>query len=96
MSVRVIGANVHISLDHSPWSVSVRIAQRGGAAGTCWSGDRRAIRDGATLEVHYLRDKVPFEVDEEALSAGVEEICAEMECSTVHDEDTRSNRRPLV
>jgi type I restriction enzyme R subunit len=23
-------------------------------------GIRRAIKDGATLEVHYLRDKVPF------------------------------------
>ena len=27
-------------------------------------GIRRAIRDGATLEVHYIRDKVPFDVDE--------------------------------
>src|SRR2546425_1986107 len=27
-------------------------------------GIRRAIRDGATLEVHYIRDRVPFQVDE--------------------------------
>ena len=47
-------------------------------------GTRRAIRDGATLEVHYLRDKVPFEVDEKVLTAGFEEICAEME---VEDEE---------
>ena len=28
-------------------------------------GIRRAITDGATLEVHYVRDKVPFQVNEE-------------------------------
>ena len=49
-------------------------------------GIRRAIRDGATLEVHYIRDKVPFEVDEETLSAGFEEICAEME---LEDEEAK-------
>ena len=49
-------------------------------------GIRRAIRDGATLEVHYLRDKVPFEVDEKTLSAGFEEICAEME---LEDEEAK-------
>jgi type I restriction enzyme, R subunit len=42
-------------------------------------GIRRAIQDGATLEVHYVRDKVPFSVDEKALSTGFEEMCAEME-----------------
>src|SRR6266700_3830584 len=42
-------------------------------------GIRRAIIDGATLEVHYLRDKVPFKVDEAPLSAGFEQMCAEME-----------------
>ena len=49
-------------------------------------GIRRAIRDGATLEVHYIRDQVPFEVDEETLSAGFEEICAEME---LEDEEAK-------
>jgi len=42
-------------------------------------GIKRAIKDGATLEVHYIRDKVPFKVDEKALSLGFEEMCAEME-----------------
>lgn len=42
-------------------------------------GIRRAISDGATLEVHYQRDKVPFLVGEEALSVGFEEMCEEME-----------------
>ena len=40
-------------------------------------GIRRAIQDGATLEVHYIRDKVPFKVDEEPLSFGFEQLCAE-------------------
>ena len=30
-------------------------------------GIRRAIQDGATLEVHYIRDQVPFKVDEKPL-----------------------------
>src|SRR5579872_5598310 len=33
-------------------------------------GIKRSIRDGATLEVHYIRDKVPFEVDEAKLNLG--------------------------
>ncbi len=49
-------------------------------------GIRRAIRDGATLEVHYLSDPVPFRVDEEALSFGFEEMCAEME---LEDEEAK-------
>jgi type I restriction enzyme R subunit len=49
-------------------------------------GIRRAIADGATLEVHYIRDKVPFRVDEEALSVGFEEMCAEME---LEDEEAK-------
>ena len=49
-------------------------------------GIRRAIRDGATVEVHYLRDKVPFKVDEKTLSAGFEEICADME---LEDEEAK-------
>jgi type I restriction enzyme R subunit len=49
-------------------------------------GIRRAIADGATLEVHYQRDKVPFLVDEEALSVGFEEMCEEME---LEDEEAK-------
>jgi type I restriction enzyme R subunit len=49
-------------------------------------GIRRAIEDGATLEVHYLRDKVPFSVDEETLNAGFEQMCAEME---LEDEEAK-------
>ena len=42
-------------------------------------GIRRSIQDGATLEVHYIRDTVPIEVDEQPLSIGFEQICEEME-----------------
>jgi type I restriction enzyme, R subunit len=42
-------------------------------------GIKRAIKDGATLEVHYIRDKVPFEVDEKKLNIGYEQMCQEME-----------------
>jgi type I restriction enzyme R subunit len=42
-------------------------------------GIKRAIKDGATVEVHYIRDKVPFKVSEKPLSIGFEEMCAEME-----------------
>jgi len=49
-------------------------------------GIRRAIQDGATLEVHYIRDKVPFKVDEEPLSIGFEKMCEEME---LEDEEAK-------
>src|SRR5689334_3066569 len=49
-------------------------------------GIRRAIQDGATLEVHYIRDKVPFNLDQEALNAGFEQMCAEME---LEDEEAK-------
>lgn len=49
-------------------------------------GIRRAIRDGATLEVHYLRDRVPFKVDETKLNVGFEQMCAEME---LEDEEAK-------
>lgn len=42
-------------------------------------GIRRSIQDGATLEVHYVRDAVPIEVNEEPLNVGFEQICEEME-----------------
>ncbi|NLF19763.1 MAG: hypothetical protein GX595_21235, partial [Lentisphaerae bacterium] len=51
-------------------------------------GIRRAIKDGATLEVHYVRDRVPFSVDEKALSVGYEQMCAEME---IEDEEAKDN-----
>ncbi|HEY4884102.1 MAG TPA: HsdR family type I site-specific deoxyribonuclease [Myxococcales bacterium] len=49
-------------------------------------GIRRSIQDGATLEVHYIRDKVPFKVSEEPLSVGFEKMCEEME---LEDEEVK-------
>jgi type I restriction enzyme, R subunit len=49
-------------------------------------GIKRAIKDGATLEVHYIRDKVPFQVDETKLNIGFEEMCREME---LEDEEAK-------
>jgi type I restriction enzyme, R subunit len=49
-------------------------------------GIRRAIKDGATLEVHYIRDPVPFKVDERPLSIGFEDMCTEME---LEDEEAK-------
>ena len=49
-------------------------------------GIRRSIQDGATLEVHYVRDTVPIEVDEQSLSVGFEQICEEME---LEDEEVK-------
>ena len=49
-------------------------------------GIRRAIKDGATLEVHYIRDNVPFKVDEKPLSVGFEQMCSEME---LEDEEAK-------
>ncbi len=49
-------------------------------------GIKRAIKDGATLPVHYLRDKVPFQVDEQKLSVSYEQMCVEME---VDDEEAK-------
>ena len=49
-------------------------------------GIRRAIKDGATLEVHYIRDQVPFDVDEEQLNIGFEQMCEEME---LEDEEAK-------
>jgi type I restriction enzyme R subunit len=49
-------------------------------------GIKRAIKDGATLEVHYLRDRVPLAVNETPLSIGFEKMCEEME---VEDEQAK-------
>ena len=50
-------------------------------------GIRRSIQDGATLEVHYVRDTVPIHVDEEPLSTGFEQMCTEME---LEDEEAKN------
>lgn len=49
-------------------------------------GIKRSIKDGATLPVHYIRDKVPFIVSEEPVSIGYEQICEEME---IEDEEAK-------
>lgn len=49
-------------------------------------GIKRAIKDGATLPVHYIRDRVPFKVDESSLDVGFEDMCEEME---VEDEEVK-------
>lgn len=49
-------------------------------------GIKRAIKDGATLEVHYQRDPVPFLVDEKTLNVEFEKMCEEME---VEDEEAK-------
>ena len=49
-------------------------------------GIRRAIQDGATLEVHYIRDRVPFTVDEASLNVGFEQMCEDME---LEDEEAK-------
>ena len=56
-------------------------------------GIRRAIWDGATLEVHYIRDKVPFQVDEKKLNEAFEEMCAEMELDDEETKDFVQRRR---
>jgi type I restriction enzyme R subunit len=49
-------------------------------------GIKRSIKDGATLEVHYIRDRVPLGVNEEPLSEGFEQMCQEME---LEDEEVK-------
>lgn len=39
-------------------------------------GIKRAIKDDATLEVHYLRDRVPFTVNQQTLDTSFEHRCA--------------------
>lgn len=56
-------------------------------------GIRRSIKDGATLEVHYIRDRVPFTVDEEALSKGFEQMCEEMELEDEEAKDFVQRKR---
>jgi type I restriction enzyme R subunit len=56
-------------------------------------GIRRSIKDGATLEVHYIRDRVPFVVDEEQLNVGYEEMCVEMELEDDEAKDFVQRKR---
>jgi type I restriction enzyme, R subunit len=56
-------------------------------------GIRRAIRDGATLEVHYIRNPVPFKVDEKPLSVGFEQMCTEMELEDEEAKDLVQRQR---
>jgi type I restriction enzyme R subunit len=56
-------------------------------------GIKRAIKDGATLEVHYLRDRVPFSVDEEKLNIGFEQMCTEIEMEDEEAKDFIQRRR---
>lgn len=56
-------------------------------------GIKRAIKDGATLEVHYIRDKVPFIVAEKELSVGFEQMCEEMELEDEEAKDLIQRQR---
>lgn len=56
-------------------------------------GIKRAIKDGATLEVHYIRDKVPFIVDEKTLNIGFEQMCEEMELEDEEAKDLIQRQR---
>ena len=56
-------------------------------------GIKRSIKDGATLEVHYIRDKVPFIVDEKPLSVGFEQMCEEMELEDEEAKDLIQRQR---
>lgn len=56
-------------------------------------GIRRSIKDDATLEVHYIRDRVPFVVDEEQLNVGYEQMCVEMELEDEEAKDFVQRKR---
>lgn len=56
-------------------------------------GIKRAIKDGATLEVHYIRDKVPFIVDEKTLNVGFEQMCEELELEDEEAKDLIQRQR---
>jgi type I restriction enzyme R subunit len=56
-------------------------------------GIKRSIKDGATLPVHYIRDRVAFTVDEEALNVGFEQMCEEMELEDEEAKDFVQRKR---
>lgn len=56
-------------------------------------GIKRAIKDGATLEVHYIRDKIPFIIDEKALNVSFEEMCDEADLTDEEAKDLIQRQR---
>lgn len=56
-------------------------------------GIKRSIKDGTTLEVHYILDKVPFKVNEQALSIGFEQMCADSELDDEQAKDLIQRQR---
>jgi type I restriction enzyme R subunit len=56
-------------------------------------GIKRAIMDGATLPVHYVRAMVPFEVDEKPLNVSYEQMCEEMELEDEEAKDFVQKKR---
>lgn len=56
-------------------------------------GIRRAIKDGATLEVHYQLDKVPFQVDEKTLNVSFEQMCEDAELDDAEAKDLIQRQR---
>jgi type I restriction enzyme R subunit len=50
-------------------------------------GIRQAIKDGATLEVHYDYRPVPLAAEEQPLTMGFEEMCTEMELEDEEEKD---------
>jgi type I restriction enzyme R subunit len=54
---------------------------------------RRAIKDGATLEVHYQLDKVPFNMDQKTLSTTFEQMCEDAEVSDEEIKDVIQKQR---
>ncbi len=55
-------------------------------------GIRQAIRDGATLPVHYLPSYIPFAVDEKALNISFEQMCEQMEIEDQEEKDMVQRR----
>ena len=55
-------------------------------------GIRQAIKDGATLEVHYDFRKIPLEVEEKPLDTGFEQMCDEMEVEDEEEKDFLQRR----
>ncbi|WP_058554764.1 type I restriction endonuclease subunit R [Thiohalocapsa sp. ML1] len=56
-------------------------------------GIKRAIKDGATLEVHYIRDKVAFVVDEKQLNVSFEQMCDDADLTDEEAKDLLQRQR---
>ena len=50
-------------------------------------GIRQSIKDGATLEVHYLCRPVPLKAEEQPVSVGFEQMCDDMELEDEEEKD---------